>query len=167
MFWKSAKDLSSASEEDAAEFKRLLGDYTRIVINAFSLNVFLLLIVVLSYPSRNRSRTIEVWKCLRFGVLMLFWLLEFYLIKLFEMYTYWARILYQEESMAVFETPTGGTDEPLRPPFVCCTPRVGDGSFCSSPFRTGIIYGLVVFCVVIGSLALVNEALFNLAEEPG
>ena len=128
--------LDDAAEEDAAEFKRLLGDYARIVMNSFSLNVFLLLFVVLANPTRTRARGIEVWKCLRWGVLMLFWLMEFYLIQLFNMYTYWGRIVYQDESLAVFGTPTGV-----------------------------LIYGGVLFCIIVGSLAMVNEVVFNLAEE--
>lgn len=117
--WK--EDLTEATAEDQSEFLRLLGDYAKIVVNAFWVNVFLLLIVVLANPSRNRGRAIEVWACVRCGVVMLFWLIEFYLIKIFEMYTVWGRIVYKTDSFGIFE---------------------GGGA---------VIYGVAVFCIVIAS----------------
>lgn len=131
--WK--EDLSEATAEDQAEFLRFLGDYTKIVVNAFWMNVFLLLIVVLANPSRNRGRAIEVWACVRCGVVMLFLLIEFYLLKIFEMYSVWGRIVYKTNSLGIFE---------------------GVG---------GVIYGVGLFCIVIASWGMVQEALFNLGEE--
>eukprot|EP00435_Cladocopium_sp_Y103_P021446 s1116_g5.t1 len=131
--WK--EDLTEATAEDKAEFVRLLGDYAKIVVNAFMLNVFLLLIVVLANPSRNRGRAIEVWACVRCGVVMLFWLIEFYLIQLFTMYQLWGRIVYKTDSLGIFE---------------------GGGA---------AIYAGAFFCIVLASWGMVQEALFNLGEE--
>ncbi|CAE7639296.1 unnamed protein product [Symbiodinium pilosum] len=67
---------------------------------------------------------------------MLLGIIEAYLIKLFEMYTYWGKIVYAEESLAFFEAPLGG-----------------------------IIYGFCVACIIIASIAIPGEALFNLGDE--
>ena len=128
-------DLSEASAEDQAEFQRRLGNLARIIVNAFWLNLFLLLIAVLSNPSRNRARAIEVWSCVRCGVVMLFWLIEFYLLELFEMYEIWGRIVYKTDSFKILE---------------------GTG---------GVIYGIAIFCTILASWGIVDEALFNLGEE--
>lgn len=66
---------------------------------------------------------------------MLFWLIEFYLITLFTMYKVWGRIVYQTDGLDLFE---------------------GSG---------GVVYGLALFCVIIASLAMVQEVAFNLGEE--
>ena len=82
-------------------------DCARIAISAFFTNIFLLAVLIIANPARNRFRRTIVWKLIRWGVVMLLGIIEAYLIKLFEMYTYWGKIVYAEESLAFFEAPLG------------------------------------------------------------
>ena len=129
------EDLDGVAPEVQEEYMAALSGFSKVAINAFALNVILLAVATLAQPSRGRRRYHETWWCLRFGVVVLIWLDEFYLIFLFMLYSQWGKVVYGDERFLVFATVFGS-----------------------------LLYGLIVLLIVIATIAIPGEVFLDATE---
>ena len=129
------EDLSSVPDDVREEFLGYLSGFSKLAINAFSLNIILLAVVVLANPARGWRRSREVWNCVRWGVVLLIWLVACQVIFLFLLYGSWGRIVYNTDRLGILARP-GGI----------------------------VVSVLQLLCILIAAIAIPGEVLLDIGE---
>ena len=130
-------DLTNVPAADAEEFKTYLSIFSKLSINAFSLNITLLVVLDLGNARRGTRRKREVWSCLRWGVVLLIWILKLQIIYFLMLYWSWGKIVYSSdpETFSIFGSPAGIA-----------------------------LYAIMCICVVLSTLAIPGEVLLGCGE---